>query len=320
MSALRVGVMRGGPSHEYDVSLKTGNAVLRGLSSEYKKHDILVDKTGRWHINGLPTTPQQLNNQVDVIINAMHGEYGEDGQVQNILDQAGVPYTGSGHMASNLGMNKALAKEIFVQNGIRTPRGVIISLDLSAEAAANEVFRRMSPPWIIKPVGAGSSIGLYLARTYFQLVDLIAEARRVAEELIVEEYIRGREATCGVVDNFRDVEYYALLPIEIVRPRGESIWNYNDKYSGETEEICPGRFSPEEVRRISELAIAAHKAIGARHYSRTDFIISPKGIYTLEINTLPGMTEHSLLPKSLAAIGCQYTHFLDHLIKLALRK
>ncbi|MEI6494965.1 MAG: D-alanine--D-alanine ligase, partial [bacterium] len=176
MSAIRVGVLRGGPSHEYDVSLKTGNSVLRGLSSDYKKHDILVDKTGLWHINGVPTVPQQLNNQVDVIINAMHGEYGEDGKVQNILDQVGIPYTGSGHMASSLGMNKVLAKEIFAQNNIKTPRGLIVAQDLDSETAAREIFNRLSPPWIIKPVSGGSSVGLYLAKTYYQLIDLITQA------------------------------------------------------------------------------------------------------------------------------------------------
>lgn len=320
MSVIRVGVLRGGPSQEYDVSLKTGSSVLRALSPEYKKHDILVDKTGKWHINGLPINPHQLHHHVDVIINAMHGEYGEDGQVQNILDQVGIHYTGSGQLASNLGLNKALTKEIFLTNGIKTPRGFVLESDLSATDAAKEIFLKIAPPWIIKPINGGSSIGLYLAKTYYQLVDFIDKARQFADRLLIEEYIRGREATCGVIENFRGAEYYALLPIEIVRPRGESVWNYQDKYSSETQKICPGRFTADEARQISELAVMVHKIIGARHYSHTDFIVSPRGIYTLEINTLPGMTEHSLLPKSLAAIGCQYSHFLDHLIKLALKK
>ena len=122
MATHRVGVIRGGPSSEYEVSLKTGGSVLQYLPEQYEGHDILIDRRGQWHLGGLPTTPARAARQVDVIFNAMHGEYGEDGKVQNLLDQLGVPYTGSGTFASAVGMNKALAKNVFKQNGLKTGR------------------------------------------------------------------------------------------------------------------------------------------------------------------------------------------------------
>jgi D-alanine-D-alanine ligase len=181
------------------------------------------------------------------------------------------------------------------------------------------VFEKVPPPWVVKPADRGSSVGLALARTFRELAGALETAFSVSDNVLVEEFIRGREATCGVVDDFRDQETYALPPIEIRKP-GMEIWSYKDKYSGETEEICPGNFSVEEKRSLETLARQAHRALGLRHYSRSDFILAPRGIYLLEVNTLPGMTAESLLPKALAAVGCNYPDFLDHVIKLALAK
>ena len=136
---------------------------------------------------------------------------------------------------------------------------------------------------------------------------------------MVEENIKGREATCGVVDKFRGNDFYSLLPIEIIKPEKSDFFDYEAKYCGGSQEICPGNFSRDEKEAIQELAVAAHKVLGLRHYSRSDFIISPgRGIYILEVNTLPGLTAESLLPKSLQAVGCSLPDFLDHLITLAL--
>ena len=134
----------------------------------------------------------------------------------------------------------------------------------------------------------------------------------------MEEYIRGREATCGVVDDFRGHKTYPLLPIEIAPPAGKKFFDYEAKYSGQSTEICPSQFSIEEKRELGELAAAVHKLLGLKHYSRTDFIVSPRGIYILEVNSLPGLTAESLVPKSLAALGVPLPHFLDHVVSLAL--
>lgn len=320
MSKSRVAVLRGGPGHEYEVSLQTGESVLRHLPDHYEARDILVSKDGTWHYVGLPFSPREIGRHADVVFNAMHGEYGEDGQVQRLLDATAVPYTGSGAYASAVGMNKEIAKDIFRQAGLRVPFGKLVRRTDGAPATlAKKIFELVSPPWIIKPADRGSSVGLYLAKTFTELVVRLEECFKYSDRVIVEEYIKGREATVGVLEQFRDQEHYALPPIEIRRPGGADIWTYNDKYNGATEEICPGNFSQEEKRELEYLARTAHRALGLRHYSRSDFIISPRGIYLLETNSLPGLTSESLLPKALAAVGCNYPDFLDHLVRLALK-
>ncbi|MCX6713919.1 MAG: D-alanine--D-alanine ligase [Candidatus Vogelbacteria bacterium] len=324
MSIIRVGVLRGGLGHEFDVSLKTGASVLKNLPTEkYQAKDILITKDGMWHLEGLPTSMEKVIGNVDVVFNALHGQFGEDGQVQNMLDSAQIPYTGSGQVASSLGMNKELTKNLFRINNIKTPQGVYLDKEtidgLEVESVAYDVFRKIPPPWIIKPSNSGSSVGLFLARTYDQLIKCIEACFQVSDTVLVEEFIRGREATCGVVDGLRNQEYYTLSPIEIIPP-DKKLFDYDAKYSGESQEICPGRFKREEKDNLQNLAIKVHKLLGLRHYSRSDFILSPRGIYTLEVNTLPGLTEQSLIPKSLNALGVSYSEFLDHVISLALTK
>ncbi len=322
--AIRVGVLRGGRGHEYEVSLQTGRSVLEKLPDyKYQGHDILVTRDGQWHWSGLPVKPKQVAKQVDVFFNALHGEYGEDGKIQSELDELRLPYTGSGTLASALGMNKVMANQAFRQAGLRVPHGILLEQPESREPReifllAKEVFNRIPPYWIVKPADGGSSVGVFKAKNFDALVEAIYRAFQYSPRLLVEQCIEGREATCGVVENFRSHRHYALPPIEIRKPVGSEIWTYNDKYNGATEEICPGHFSTEEKQQISEMAIAAHEALGLRHYSRADFIISPYGIYLLEINTLPGMTPESLFPKALAAVGCSYESFLDHVLTLAL--
>ena len=326
MSKHRVGVVRGGPSSEYEVSLQTGGSVLKHLPEDkYHKHDILIARDGTWHLGGIVMSPERVTSQVDVIFNALHGEYGEDGKLQSLLEHLGIPYTGSNVFASAIGMNKPLAKEIFKRNGIKVPYGLLVKQNEIENAcpdgtgAAEYIFRKMSPPWVIKPADRGSSVGLVLARTFKELEQGLELAFSVSPNVLVEEFIKGREATCGVVDNFRGRDVYTLPPIEIRKP-GNEVWSYKGKYGGETEEICPGNFSPDEKMALEKLAAHAHQALGLRHYSRADFIISPRGIYLLEVNTLPGMTAESLLPKALATVGCSYPDFLDHILQLALNR
>lgn len=317
MAKLRVAVLRGGPGHEYPVSLRTGASVLQHLPEHYERQDILIDRNGTWHYRGLPFNPLELGHHADVVFNALHGEYGEDGQVQQLLDQTALPYTGSGAFAAAVGMNKVLAKEVFQRVGLRVPAGKLLKKQ-SAEVAAREAFRTISPPWIVKPADRGSSIGLFWARDFNDLVQAIAACFHYSDRVLVEPYIKGREATVGVIERFRGAENYALPTIEIRWPGGKNVWTYDDKYNGATEEICPGAFTSEEKQELERVAIAAHRALGLRHYSRSDFILSPRGIYLLETNSLPGLTDESLLPKALKAVGCDYPDFLEHVVKLAL--
>ena len=320
---MRVGVLRGGPGCEYEVSLRTGQAVLKHLSAaKYAARDVLIDKTGQWHLSGLPITPMRAAQQVDIFFNALHGEFGEDGQVQSLLEELNVPYTGSGVAPSILGMNKPQAMEIFRRAGLRVPPGLTVGLSADAPVApiAAEVFRKISPPWIVKPADRGSSVGVFFARTVPALAAALAAAQPYSKTFLVEHCLRGREATCGVVDGFRGRDFYPLPPIEIRRPAGTAVWTYDDKYNGQTAEICPGNFSAAIKKQIEDFAVAAHRALGLRHYSRSDFIITSYGIYILETNSLPGLTAESLLPKALASVGCPYPDFLDHVIQLALNR
>lgn len=319
MNKIRIGVLRGGPSSEYEVSLKTGGNVLKNLPEKYAPIDIFIDKAGVWHIQGIPQNPHEAIRKVDAVFNALHGEYGEDGKVQKILDTFSIPYTGSKTLASSLGMNKALAKNIFKSHGIKTPYHTVESKENNLDETALRLFNTFPMPAVVKPVSSGSSVGVSIAYTFQGLKDALLKAFEYSDKALVEEYIKGREATCGVVDRFRGKDFYSLLPIEIIKPEKSDFFDYEAKYCGDSQEICPGNFSQSEKNSIQKLAVAAHKVLGLRHYSRSDFIISPRrGIYILEVNTLPGLTEESLMPKSLKSVGFSLPDFLDHLIGLAL--
>jgi D-alanine-D-alanine ligase len=332
---IKVGVIRGGVSSEYDVSLKTGSNVLshlRGdkLNSIYKPIDILIDKDGVWNMNGKPVSIDDVFHSVDVIFNALHGDFGEDGKVQQMLDQWKIPYTGSGAFASALGYNKVLAKEQFSLLGIKTPKYIVIpkykedidkSLDLYSGNISKQIHDKLSPPWIIKPLSGGSSVGMKMCRTYPEIENAFLEGVNIDTDVLVEELIEGKEATVGVVDNFRDKKVYVLPVIEIRIPKSKNFFDYEAKYTGVSDEVCPGNFSRDEKIELERLAELIHTGLNLSHYSRSDFIVHPKkGIYALEVNTLPGLTDESLVPKMLLAVGSDVPSFIDHIIKLALKR
>ena len=318
MQKYRIAILRGGPSDEYEVSLSSGANVIKHLSSNHSIVDIIIDKNANWYFQGVPISPADALNHVDVVVNALHGAYGEDGKVQQILNHIGIPYTGSGALASAIGMHKWRAKEIFKLVNIKTPRAKKISNDMDIREQALLIFKTFTLPVILKPISSGSSVGVSVARDLKSIEESLISVFTYSKEILVEEYIKGKEATCVVAENFRDQEYYAFPPIEIVKHMDLAFDN-SMKYSGEIEERCPGNFSQIEKDAIMQASINAHKSIGARHYSRSDFIVHPtRGIYILEINTLPGLTENSLLPKALTAVGSNMKDFLEHLVLQAL--
>jgi D-alanine-D-alanine ligase len=319
---IRVGVLRGGPSSEYGVSLKTGEAVLNHLPRDkYEPVDIYISEDGVWHIHGLPKNEHDALHTLDVVINAMHGEYGEDGKVQSILDHMKVPYTGSQAFASAVAMRKDLAKQALKGTGIKTPYWKTLTRDDVSDENLHELFRLIPHPSVVKPAGSGSSVGVSIVKSFSELASALEKAFAVGDTAIIEEYIQGREATCGVIQDFRDEKIYALLPIEIVPAKDREFFDHAAKYEGKSEEICPGNFEQEIKTELQRLSKLVHEHLGLRHYSRSDFIIHPtRGIYFLEVNTLPGLTSESLLPKSLVAIGSSLPEFLDHIITLARKK
>ena len=321
MQKVRVGVLRGGPSNEYDISLKTGDSVLAHLSPEkYQPIDVFIDREGVWHVRGIPIAPVRLISQVDVLFNALHGAFGEDGRLQCLLDTYRVPYTGSGALASALGMNKVLTRRPLSSLDIKLPRYKLFSVSSSLEKELLELFRTFPQPVVVKPLSGGSSIGVTVARSFNALKEGVAAAFEHSPQVLVEEYISGREATCGIVENFRDETHYALPPVEIMPPASSTFFDYQAKYGGECREECPGNFTRTEKAELARLSRLVHETLGLRHYSRSDFILSSRGIYFLEVNTLPGLTTQSLLPKALETIGCSYPQFLDHVITQALEQ
>lgn len=318
MSKIRVGVLRGGPSSEYEVSLKSGASVLKQLPDTYQAQDIFISKDGSWHKGGIVHSPGEIIKHLDVVFNALHGEYGEDGRVQHLLDTFAIPYTGSGYLASVLGMNKALAKKVFTEHDIKTPHHKTMKKGEYTHTDILHLFKTFPMPAVIKPVRAGSSVGVSLARTVHELEAGLQKAFEYDTEALIEEYIAGREATCGVIEGFRGEAVYSLLPVEISHTSSSGLFDYEAKYSGKSKEICPGNFTKEEIKKIQDVSVAVHKALGLRHYSRSDFIVHPKrGIYILEVNTLPGLTSESLFPLSLEAVGSSLSDFLGHVIELA---
>lgn len=317
-----VAVLRGGPSSEYEVSLRTGAEVLGALDPErYAARDIFIDREGQWHLRGAAMLPERALRGVDVVFNVVHGEYGEDGRLHHILDTLGVPYTGSERYATTLAFNKQRSKEEVSKLGISVARGVVA--DQPAEGALEDMtqvlFRSFPMPAVVKPVIGGSSVGITLARDFHSLRDGLERAFTIAPKALVEEYIRGREATVGVIDHFRGEKTYALLPVEIIPPSASPFFDYEAKYSGITQEICPGNFSAAEKEALMDLARRAHEGLGMRDYSRSDFIVSKRGIYFLEINSAPavGLTEGSLMPRAVRAVGSKLSDFISHIIELA---
>jgi len=306
-------VLRGGPSSEYEVSLKTGDSILKALSDEkYNISDVAITKDNKWFLNGVEKNPADILKESDLVFNALHGEFGEDGRVQKILDTFGVAYTGSKNIPMALSINKVLTKNEYQKADIKTPIHIEVDKD---NYNLEEIFKTFPMPAVVKPIALGSSVGVNIPQTGIELDEALQEVFKYSDRALVEEYIEGKEATCGVIDGFRGEKIYTLLPVEII-PESD-FFDYDAKYKGGTKEICPGNFSEDEKLELQKLAKKAHQILGLRHYSRSDFIISPKrGIYILETNSLPGLTSESLFPKSLEAIGSNLEEFVEHLITL----
>jgi len=320
MTKIRVGVLRGGVGHGYDMSLKTGANVLKNLPEKYYAEDVLLTKDGTWHVGGVPISLEKLACKVDVIFNCLHGEYGEDGGVQKELNRFSIPYTGSRVLASVLATNKPFAKEIAQKAGILTPRCMHVEKKEDINQRSHDIFHSLSFPLVVKPARLGSSVGVSFVENYEDLVVAIHKALLLSDSILVEEYIKGREATCVIIDKFRDNDTYALPVVEIQMPGGIQIFDTELKHSGNAIKICPGNFNKDEKKRIMEAAKEMHSALELKHYSRSDFILSPRGVYFLEANSLPELSEKSLLPKALDAVGSNLPEFLDHILMRALEE
>ena len=317
-----VGVLRGGPSREHEVSLKTGAAILANLPKErYDARDIYIDKTGQWHDRGRPISPDKVLRQVDVVLIGLHGEYGEDGEVQKLLEQFGVPYVGSDSLGSYFAIHKVISKMRAKEAGLLVPNFRYAERAEDAVRVAQDAIRSFHQPVVVKPVSWGSSVGISIVGGYAPVLSavqrLFAEG---APGVMIEELIRGREATAGIVEKLRSEMFYALPIVEIIPP-ADDFYSFDAKYSGATRHVCPGNFSRVVTEELQRVARLMHKMLQQRHYSRSDFIVSPRGeVYYLETNSLPGLTSESNVPIAHTAIGVSFPEFLTHLVNLALSR
>jgi D-alanine-D-alanine ligase len=224
---------------------------------------------------------------------------------------------------SSLAFNKEQAKKAAKSIGLKTPAFIVVDSEEvgGVENAAHQVFSALSPSWVVKPIASGSSVGVTIAKDFHELERALEKAFSISQKAIVEEYIKGKEATCGVIDSFRGQDVYALMPIEIHTPTSNEFYDYNAKYvSEETAFSLPGNFTRAEKEALEKYSKDIHKHLNLSHYSRSDFIVTPRGIYFLEVNTLPGITDHSLIPKALSAAGSTLSEFFTHIIELARQK
>jgi D-alanine-D-alanine ligase len=295
---LNIVVMLGGPSAEREVSLRSGAAVAQALRSLGHQVSEVDPRTSEWSLPG----------GTDVVFLALHGTYGEDGSVQRQLETLGVAYTGCDPEASRIGFDKFLTKERCVAAGVPTARFVLV------ESVAASWPRGWNPPVVLKPVRQGSSVGLQFVERIADWSRALGEAFRFDSQVLMEEKITGRETTVGILAG-------EPLPIVEVRPKS-GVYDYTTKYtSGSTDYLCPAPFDEETTRRIQAAGLAAFKAIGGRDYSRVDVMVRPNGEpVVLEVNTLPGMTETSLLPKAAAAAGLSYAALCQKMVDLALNR
>ena len=295
--SLRIAVFLGGPSAEREVSLRSGDAVAAALRARGRTV-VELDPTGNW----------SLPAGIDVVFLALHGTYGEDGTVQAELERLGVPYTGCGVEASRVAFDKAETKRRLVAAGVPTARSTVVR---SATVPWPDGWK---PPVVLKPVRQGSSVGLQFVDRAEEWSAGLAAALAHDDAVLVEERVFGREVTVGILED-------RALPLVEVRPRSGA-YDYRSKYTrGATEYLCPAPFDAVVSARLQAAGLAAFRAVGGRDYARVDVMVGPGDAPSvLEVNTLPGMTETSLLPMAAAAAGLDFGTLCDRMIELALAR
>lgn len=344
-------VLSGGLSTERDVSIKTGSMVAQALRENghrviildvfmgYKDAeedlgdvfanadsigitsadisaeapDLAAVKASRADQSNCFFGPNvlQICRKADIVFMALHGENGENGKVQAAFDLFGIRYTGSDYLSSAIAMDKGIAKKFFVAAGIPTPSGITLT---KAERQNDASALGLTLPVVVKPCAGGSSIGVAIARTPEEFVVALDDAFRWEDELVIEEFIEGREFSVGVIEG-------KALPIIEIAPI-EGFYDYKNKYkAGSAVETCPADLPEETTRTMQKYAEQVAEAIGLTTYSRSDFLLKPDGsMYCLEANTLPGMTPTSLLPQEAAVVGMNFNQLCDHLIDVSLKK
>jgi D-alanine-D-alanine ligase len=339
---LKILVLMGGISAERDVSLVSGEAIVQALKSAghqvmaldtAQSQKLLPDK-GKFLPEGIKEEPPDVTDlerrgkqlaleaihsfdfsEVDVVFLALHGGQGEDGTIQALLDLTGKPYTGSGVLSSALAMDKAMSKKIFEREGILTPEWFLIERsELSDTPSISErINTSFGFPCVVKPNDQGSTVGLTIVEEDKGMKEAIRFVQKYSNHVLVEKFIAGRELTVGILGDV------ALPVVEIIPEHG--IYDYECKYThGKSNYVCPAKISPEKTKEIQTIGLKAFQALRCEDYARVDFRYGDDDrFYCLEVNTLPGMTATSLVPKAAKAIGIDFPELVDNIVKLALR-
>lgn len=343
---LRIAVLMGGKSPEHEVSLQSGREVVKHLNPQkYEVLPVVISRDGKkWQIADKqkllhsPARVEQIANskwqiangkklatrdgnflaargvgKVDLVFIVMHGPYGEDGAIQGMLETLGLPYTGSGILASALGMNKVVSRKLWREDGLTVPRFEVAR----SKTDFKKVLKEFSFPLVVKPVAQGSSVGVTVAHSEKEILPAFEKAIVFDGQVIVEEYIAGREITCAILGN----ENPTPLPLVEIIPKTE-FFDYDAKYDPALcDEIVPARIFSQLTKKIQEIAIRAYKIISCSGFGRVDMILGKDGkIYILELNTIPGLTANSLLPKAAKEAGLEFPRLLDKIIEDAYQK
>ena len=314
MNKLAIALLSGGASSERRVSQESGNQVLNALDKDKYRimpYDPLTDL-------GKLVADAPI---IDAALIILHGPMGEDGTIQGILDLLDIPYQGSGVLGSALAMNKLVSKQLYEKAGLPVPR--YHALSRGDAVLTDQYVDSLGIPLVVKPVVGGSSIGMSLVKSKEELAPAIEKAFEQDRSVLIERYIQGTELTCSVMGNDQ-LETFPV--VEIIPEKGHDFFDYEAKYNaGACREICPANIDEAVSEAVKSIAKIAHTALHCRGYSRTDFILSSATsshpeLFVIETNTIPGMTQTSLLPQSAAAVGIDFSSLLDKLIYLGLEE
>ncbi len=307
LHGLSIGVLYGGPSSEREVSIESGENAAKALSAAgHQVQRVLLD--------GSFSARDARSLGIDVAMLALHGEFGEDGKIQSILEEADIPYTGSGVDASSRAFDKVLAKQAFERHSVRTPAWMSLDVPRTTVEISIEKLADLNPPVVVKPATGGSSLGVSIVRAPEQTAAALRKAADYGDCILIERYIKGRELTVGVLGD-------KALPVAELKIPGE-FYDYTAKYSDDrTRIVCPAELDDATAERVRALGLAAHRALGCRDVSRTDVMLDENGVpWVLEVNTIPGMTSHSLLPRAAAAVGVNFAELCEGLLRLAIER
>ncbi len=304
----KIVVVMGGPSTEAEVSRRTGRAIVDALQEKgYAAEPMELDP---------PHFPEAIQKSgCSIVFNALHGKYGEDGVLQGTLDMLGIPYTGSGVLAAAVTMDKVLSKRVFLGAGISTPRSATFHRFEREAGLEARILADFSLPVVVKASSQGSSIGVVIVEKEAELAAALSDAFRYDDTILVEEFIRGRELTVAVWGNEEKAEAFPVIEITTVSGR----YDYASKYTkGASAHIVPAEIPPEVTKRVQELAVAAFRACGCRGVARADMMLAEDMTpYVIEINSMPGMTETSLVPDAGRAMGIAFPELCERLLEMA---